>query len=564
MYRIFGGPKDIIKHITNNTGVICISRRHAMVAALAHQCVECEAVRNEVYLLKKEVAILITRMSKSRGDKFIRSCLIRCLNAIILVDSLSPEKIKDILESKVLCCLFDVIHDGSTKGTIKESICFSINAIIVHARNSNCSDIKRLLFLSIHQRGMLHIITKLIGLEEYPGIETSRLSAIKRLGISTLKACFEFAIDLPEALSLQLLKDIHQEELLSSLIIIHRKEEGFGRKQLSFLIIEVIEMMLREVRVGKPKLNSTISLIELIIKNARSQFISVQHHSPGQFDRECLLYFTITLFACDLVITNHKRVTSRNRTKSRCKKNSPFAREERSETIAMVIQVTWALVHKTKKIRKVAILAFRELFDDIANSILCDKDMNGLLQLGYVHILIVLRDLCRLKKMRSISFLISNAMCKAISAGQQAIHNSMLPPNRLLIEQLFLIHIEARRAGKQGMPPLMKTFINHKSPWENWEEVYNAAENIMRIYYLLIVLKSAGAASQPIYRTCVETCDYLDEKSMSNLDQINKLRNLQIEICSRDKSWPVVLRCPPIERIISNAPALAIKVRNLI
>lgn len=574
VYRMFGGPKAILKQLTvkavdkRNQKTSGKERRdHVMAAALALQCVKSSAIRNELSLMQKELAIMISP-SNSCVDDFIRTCLIRCLTSIIF-DIESPPIMRDILENNVLCCLVDVIHNVSSRSpafpfVVKDSARLALSVITVDVIGARCADSKHLLFHCLHRQGKIPVISRWALLGQDASTEPGLVS-IKRLGITILIALCRIATESP-TLSQPWFEAIEHEHLLRELINAIGIERGAAKDQLSLLATDIIELILQRVTVERPVSSSTHTVLESIVKDTRYKVTTEQHNLSDTRDYdECVLYHTIALFACSLILENNKRKkvfqsTARRKSSKQHVKGQHFPlRAEESSTIPSVIAVTWALVHVHKRIGKVATLAFQELFSNIGNCILKSRHIAGLLDLGYIHILMVVRELCRSKgRIKRVSLQLENAISIAISVGEHIGRNDRItdiPPvssNRLLLEQFFLMHVETRRMSK-GHFCLMEECINNKIPWDNCEEIYNLVENIMRMYDLVIVLKNRSIQEVPYTN--------LDEKTLKTLKGVMEFKEVKIEICSRDKIGPVVLRCPPIDKIISNAPVLAMQVR---
>ena len=611
--QILNSPKEVIKNIVTSISERryqdctekkyvpiskdTLSRRNVMARQLALQCLKCPAARNTISCMKQELVEILS--SQSTADDFVRFCSAQCLQLVIF-DHFSSTRsqieigvdliLQEMIDCNIIYSLVNVMSSAVERVTnesyceddtsklqqhaLIRSNCMALNVIFAKARD--CSvDTKIHLFRHLQTQQIIFAISKWVSLDcDHSSTMTPLILPIIRTGIAILRTLCEMIIEESNIeLSNYWIEAIKHHNLVMELIKIHSIGNGSQSLNLSCDIIESLLVC--------ATMNNSITSMSSILKSisAYTKQKMMDEHDLSQVSVRELehldLYRHLALFTCGIIFENQKE-RKLGRRNSKQKDNKSLGRTTRNLTAANrnsmgkykakrcehIITLTWAIIHRNHKISEVANLAMRELFPRDNRCTLTHTDTVHLLDLGYVHVLVIVRELCRLKKRRNkgIMSLLEEAISMTIATGKQLLTNSSLSiegkqHDGLILEELFLMHVECCRQRKHGTD-FLEYFIPKMTPWNNCEDVFLFVGNIMRIYNLGLRKNRRGLRAG---------LHIPERRSLSPLKNLNALRGLKVEIYCRDKMIPVVLQCPPIENIISGAPILALQVsRNII
>jgi len=617
--RTFGGPKAILQYLEcpiPNPSSRCsidslqqrekfsstktwlnndMEQRHFMAATLALACQKESSVRDELSTMTKELASMI--MSNDRMNGFLRVCYIRCIcilisdaeETIVLMSSPQHSKSQNyanqLLGTYIDGCVINVLVSiaseieitgvSETDSTLyccssMDSICLALGAVFNIAKQYCSVGVIQLLLHHLQIKELISTISSWTIL----GRKYVKLHPIVCTSLVILKdLCRMVRTSSDVEVTVSWFQAIHHDNLLPELITMCSDTMNINtfQRYASELSIEIIESLLQSVMIERSTLSPLHAILESIVRNANVKIAPPYHPSVGVgIDGYCL-HQTIGLVACMLVIRKSKGkkqdCTTQGSKRNAKSDNSSFRTMIQAQIQnGFIITLTWALVHRHDGIREVASIAFQELFCDYPTP----HDGINLLDAGYIHIVTVVREMCRSEGRTEVITSLDEAMSAIITSLNQLICDngaaikanlSILTEreyfsvsfNTLLLEEFFLIHIEVSRTKERDAPVKYRYWyleeeLLGKFPWENSEEIFTIAKNIMRIYNL-VVLKSTY------------TRKYTTEPDQTSLDALSKLdrfeEELYIELSCKDKIGPVVIRSPPIEKIILNAPLLA-------
>jgi len=579
--QMFQSPKQILHRLSLsslNKQIIKekdLKRFRLFAALLALACTNDYRLRSELSL---SIPDFVDIVIEGHTDNFILECCTRCMCLLVLdiFDQYGHETARvhtlvfDVSILEALMLASSRIIESSTKDDVCIIPSEDHSARIETLTDSICSALERIFNTIRHCCSLEHCLSLFSRLEEHGvlsklfqwttlGHDASNqdlLRTISQMAINAITTLHELAFKSENETVMQMwLQSIQKHRLLFLLLDVNRHKETSTDFQASAsnLTTDIIAMMIQfSSKQYDASFHRILESIATDIYNALEPFY--QFYTP-QLDGEDLLHALEFFHFC------HSMQSLREQ-KDDLRLNRKFSFEMKSMIRAeFIVTSTWALIHCSEPIANAAMACFQDMFILPSSFCLSQNEVIRLLESGFVHVLMVVREVLRGKRElhKNTSLAMDQAFSFISMSLAQRIRNSgnLLPSvqgvnsrgdtfNEIVLEGLFCMHREQTRLEGESISWGFWNLFQVPTPWDNPQEMYRLSKCIMRISNLLCTTKERqkGHGLNP-----------------SKLCSMRNDQELFIELLCADKACPIIIRCPPLDLIVDSAPLLGIQVR---
>ena len=468
--------------------------------------------------------------------------------------------------------LIERIKNGSicsNDETLVNSICSAIEIILSAMTNSCTLENQWPLISRLEEGGVLSKLLQWVAIG-HSAWNQHYMRSMFRMAIKALSTIHELAFKFGnERVMFVWFQSIHDGKLLCLLLDTpyHKETPTDLRPLMSKLAVDIMITMTECTSAGcDPLMCEVLDLLESIAIDTYRTLAPFYKLSTPQLDGEILIQILQFLkYSLCLIAYRDKRPKS----KTVKQKSKTFGTKEKFpiSTKAMIqaeffITLTWALIHHSESISSVAMSCFREISLPSNSFCLSQKEVIRLLDKGYVHVLMIVREVIRGKCELdnnitlvtiddALLFIIESLVKLLRDNGWPNLYllsliqvdNSSETINVLFLEGLFLIYLERRRQEYESSEWKFWDLFQVSRPWDDPQEMYLLSKHIIRMSNLI-----GSTKSEPVRHP-----------RLLKLLSSNQIE-LHIELLCADKICPILIRCPPIDMLVESAPLLGAKV----